>query len=221
MSFSLTMPKDTVSGDFYWCHKIGNTILAGVFDCTGHGIPGAFMSILGLTLLKETVMREGIVEPSLILNRMRIKIIESLGQKGVDSEVNVGMNGSLMSYDQVNKNLVYASAYNPLYIVREEKLIELRGDKMPLSHYLIMKDFSSYEVKIMLNDCIYLFTDGYMDQFGGQKLKKFGYKRFRDLLLRINKSHFESQKQTLIDEYTVWREYEDQVDDITIVGVKL
>jgi DNA-binding response OmpR family regulator len=221
MSFSLTMPKDTVSGDFYWCHKIDNTILVGVFDCTGHGIPGAFMSILGLTLLKETVVREGIVEPSMVLNRMRIKIIESLGQKGVDSEVNVGMNGSIISFDQINNKLVYAGAYNRVYIVREEKIIELKVDSMPLSHHLIMKDFESKEVKTMKDDCVYLFTDGYMDQFGGQKLKKFGYNRFRDLLLRINKSPFKSQKQALTNEYTIWRESEDQVDDITIIGLKL
>jgi DNA-binding response OmpR family regulator len=221
VNFSLTIPKDTLSGDFYWCHKIDNTIIVGVFDCTGHGIPGAFMSILGLTLLKETVMREGIVEPSLILNRIRVKIIESLGQKGEDSEVNVGMNGSIISFDQENNKLVYAGAYNPVYIVRNGEIIELRVDRMPLSHYLIMKAFESKEVKIMKNDCVYLFTDGYMDQFGGQKLKKFGYKRFRNLLLRINKEPFESQKQALANEYLIWKESEDQVDDITIVGLKL
>ena len=221
LNFSLTIPKDTVSGDFYWSHKIGNLILVGVFDCTGHGIPGAFMSILGLTLLKETVVKEGILEPSLILNRMRIKIIESLGQTGADSEVNVGMNGSLISFDQSNNKLVFAGAYNPVYILREKKIIELKGNRMPLSHYLIMKDFSSTEVKIMENDCVYLFTDGYMDQFGGQMQKKFGYKRFRDLLLKIHKSPLKSQKEALIDEFTTWKESEDQVDDITIVGLRL
>ncbi len=220
-SFCITLPKDIVSGDFYWCVKINDRILIGVFDCTGHGIPGAFMSILGVTLLKEIVIREGIEDPAKIFNRMRSKIVESLGQKGLISEVNVGMNGSLISYDPIKNNLVYAGAYNTIYLIRDDQLIELRGDKMPLSHHLIMKDFSQQEVKIRKNDCVYLFTDGYMDQFGGQMQKKFGYKRFRDLLLKIHKMPFKSQKEALIDEFIIWREYEDQVDDITIVGLKL
>ncbi|HZY24919.1 MAG TPA: response regulator [Bacteroidales bacterium] len=220
-SFCITLPRDIVSGDFYWCVKINDKTLIGVFDCTGHGIPGAFMSILGVTLLKEIVIREGIEDPALVFNHMRRKVVESLGQKGLISEVNVGMNGSLISYDPMQNNLVYAGAYNTIYLIRDDQLIELRGDKMPLSHHLIMKDFSSHEVKIRKNDCVYLFTDGYMDQFGGQMLKKFGYRRFRDLLLKIHKRPFESQKEALINEFRIWRKYEDQVDDITIVGLKL
>jgi len=160
-------------------------------------------------------------DPALVFNRMRSKIVESLGQKGLILEVNVGMNGSLISYDPMKNNLVYAGAYNTIYLIRDDQIIELRGDRMPLSHHLIMKDFSPHEVKIRKNDCVYLFTDGYMDQFGGQMLKKFGYKRFRDLLLKIHKRPFELQKMALLDEFTIWREHEDQVDDFTIVGLKL
>ncbi len=220
-SFCITLPKDIVSGDFYSCVKINGRILIGVFDCTGHGIAGAFMSILGVTLLKEIVIRDGIEDPALIFNRMRSKVVDSLGQKGLISEVNVGMNGSLISYDPATSNLVYAGAYNPIYLIRDDRLVELRGNRMPLSHHLIMKDFESKEVKIRKNDCVYLFTDGYMDQFGGQMLKKFGYRRFRDLLLKIHKKPFESQKEALLNEFTIWKEHEDQVDDITIVGLKL
>jgi phosphoserine phosphatase RsbU/P len=220
-SFCISLPKDIVSGDFYWCVKINDRILIGVFDCTGHGIPGAFMSILGVTLLKEIIIRDGIEDPALIFNHMRSKIVESLGQKGLISEVNVGMNGSLISYDSIQSKLVYAGAYHSIYIIRNNQLIELKGDRMPLSHHLIMKDFSSKEVKIQKNDCVYLFTDGYMDQFGGQMVKKFGYQRFRDLLLRIHQMPFKSQKVALLNEFVTWKEQEDQVDDITIVGLKL
>ncbi len=132
--FCLLLPKDIVSGDFYWFHRIDNKLLVGVFDCTGHGIPGAFMSMLGVTLLNETVIREKIIEPHLILNRLREKIIEALGQKGIISEVADGMDGSIISYDLTSKKLVYSGAYNPIYLIRDNKIIELKGDRMPLSY---------------------------------------------------------------------------------------
>ena len=132
--FCLSLPKDIVSGDFYWFHRIDNKLLVGVFDCTGHGIPGAFMSILGVTLLNETVIREKIDDPHLILNRLREKIIEALGQKGIYFEVKDGMDGSIISYDLTNKTLVYSGAFNPMYLIRDNEIIELRGDRMSLSY---------------------------------------------------------------------------------------
>ncbi len=219
--FCLLLPKDIVSGDFYWFHKFDNKILAGVFDCTGHGIPGAFMSILGVTLLNETVIREKIEEPHVILNRLRQKIIEALGQKGIYLEVKDGMDGSIISYDTVRKKLVFAGAYNPVYLIRENKIIELKGDRMPLSHYAKMTDFSSQEIKIKQHDRIYLFTDGYMDQFGGKDQKKIGSVRFKELLLKHHKDPLEKQKQLLLDNFLSWKKNEEQVDDITVVGLKL
>ena len=219
--FSLLLPKDIVSGDFYWFHRIDNKLLVGVFDCTGHGIPGAFMSILGVTLLNETVNREKIIEPNLILNRMREKIIDALGQKGIISEVRDGMDGSIISYDLTCKKLVYSGAYNPIYLIRDNKIIELKGDRMPLSHHAKMTDFSSKEIKTRRNDRVYLSTDGYMDQFGGQNLKKFGSTQFKELLIKHHKNPLEVQKQLLLDAYLNWRGKEEQVDDITVVGLKL
>ena len=219
--FCLLLPKDIVSGDFYWFHRINNKLLVGVFDCTGHGVPGAFMSILGVTLLNETVMRENIVDPHLILNRLREKIIEALGQKGIISEVRDGMDGSIISYDPTSRKLVYSGAYNPVYIIRNNKIIELKGDRMPLSHHAKMTDFSSSEIVTRRNDRIYLSTDGFMDQFGGQNLKKFGSAQFKELLIRYHKNPLEKQKRLLLDTYLDWKGTEEQVDDITVVGLRL
>jgi CheY-like chemotaxis protein len=219
--FCLSLPKDIVSGDFYWLNRIDNKLLAGVFDCTGHGIPGAFMSILGVTLLNETVIREKIDDPHLILNRLRGKIIEALGQKGIYFEVKDGMDGSIISYDLINKTLVYSGAFNPMYLIRDAEIIELRGDRMSLSYSDNMSDFSCQEIKTRPDDLIYLFTDGYRDQFGGQNHKKFSSTHFKELLIMHHKDPLEVQKQLLLDAYLNWKGKEEQVDDITIVGLKL
>jgi CheY-like chemotaxis protein len=219
--FCLSLPKDIVSGDFYWFHRIDNKLLAGVFDCTGHGIPGAFMSILGVTLLNETVIREKINDPHLILNRLREKIIEALGQKGIYFEVKDGMDGSIISYDLTNKTLVYSGAFNPMYLIRDNKIIELRGDRMSISYSDKMPDFSCQEIKTRPDDLIYLFTDGYKDQFDGQNQKKFGSAHFKELLIMHHKVPLKVQKQLLLDTFLDWKGKEEQVDDITIVGLKL
>ncbi len=220
-SFVLYKPKAIVSGDFYWSCRISNRILVGVFDCTGHGVPGAFMSMLGITLLNETVIREGIDTPNLIFNRLREKIIEALGQKGTMSEVKDGMDGSLISYDISDKTLTYCGAYNPLYLIRENEIIEIKADKMPLSYFIKMSDFSSQKIEIRQNDQIYLFTDGYIDQFGGGKMKKISSSRFKEILVMNHNNPLEDQKQLLIDTFYKWKGDEDQIDDITIAGIRI
>jgi sigma-B regulation protein RsbU (phosphoserine phosphatase) len=219
--FCLILPKDIVSGDFYWFQRIDNKLLAGVFDCTGHGIPGAFMSMLGVTLLNETANRDRIVEPHLILNRLREKIIEALGQKGIISEVKDGMDGSIISYDLKSKTLVFSGAFNPMYLIRDNRVIEFKGDRMPLSYHDNISDFSCQKIKSKPNDLVYLFTDGYIDQFGGQEEKKFLRNQFKQVLLRIHKNPMVVQKEMLMDTYNNWKGNGDQVDDITVVGLKL
>ena len=219
--FCLILPKDIVSGDFYWLHKTDNKFLVGVFDCSGHGIPGAFMSILGVTLLNETVIREKITDPNLILNRLREKVIEALGQKGTFSEVRDGMDGSVISYDLLSRNLVYSGSYNPMYLIRDNKIIEFKGDKMPLSYHLKMDDFSTQEMVTKPDDLIYLFTDGYKDQFGGPFQKKFRSAQFKEALLKNHKEPLNVQKHILHETYIKWRGQEEQVDDITVLGLKL
>lgn len=219
--FSLYLPKDIVSGDFYWFHKTDNKILVGVFDCTGHGVPGAFMSILGVTLLNETVIREGVSKPHLILYRLREKIIEALDQKCITTEIGDGMDGSIICYDTQNKTLVFSGAYNSLYLVRDNRIIELKGDKMTLSFNEKMNDFLSQEIKTQPDDLIYLFTDGYVDQFGGPNVKKFKPTQFREVLQRIHQNPLSVQKKMLLDIYLNWKGSKEQTDDITIIGLKL
>ena len=179
------------------------------------------MSILGVTLLNETVIRERIDTPHLILTRLREKIVEALGQKGIYLEVKDGMDGSIISYDLTSKLLVYSGAFNPMYLIRDNKIIEFRGDRMPLSYHDKMSNFLSQEIKVRTDDLIYLFTDGYSDQFGGQNLKKLGPTHFKELLITNNKKPLEVQKQLLLDAFLTWRGNEEQVDDITVVGLKL
>jgi serine phosphatase RsbU (regulator of sigma subunit)/CheY-like chemotaxis protein len=219
--FCLIIPRDIVSGDFYWFQKIDNKLLVCVFDCTGHGVPGAFMSMLGVTLLNETVIREGICEPHLILNRLRKKIIGALGQKGTISEVRDGMEGSIISYDPARKKLVYSGAYNSIYLIRDNEIIEFKGDRMPLSYHDKMTDFTFREIDTLPDDRVYLFTDGFVDQFGGKGGKKFRSDQLKEVLLKVHKNPFEVQKQLLTDAFNNWRGMEEQVDDITVVGLKL
>jgi phosphoserine phosphatase RsbU/P len=219
--FCLFLPKDIVSGDFYWFQRIDNKLLVGVFDCTGHGIPGAFMSMLGVTLLNETVIREKITEPHLILNRLREKIIEALGQKGIISEVKDGMDGSIISYDLSTKTLVYSGAFNPMYLIRDNKIIEFIGDRMTLSYQDNTPDFSRHEIETKQKDLVYLFTDGFVHQFGGQEDKKFRRARFKQVLLKNHKNPMHVQKEMLLDTYLKWKGKEEQVDDITVVGLRL
>ena len=219
--FYFIQPRDIVSGDFFWFQKIKNKIIASVFDCTGHGIPGAFMSMLGVTLLNETVIREKVTEPDLILNRLREKIIEALGQKGNTMDVSDGMDGSIISYDLSNKKLVFSGALNPVYLIRNNKIIELRGDRMTLSYQDNISDFSRQEIQTKQNDLVYLFTDGYVDQFGGERKKKFRTAQFKEVLLRNHQYTMPVQKEMLINTYHNWKGSEEQVDDITLVGLKL
>lgn len=219
--FCLILPKDIVSGDFYWFHKIGEKLFAGVFDCTGHGIPGAFMSILGITLLNEIVTREKITEPNFILNRLREKIIDALGQKGAVMEVKDGMDGSIISYDLTTKTLLYSGAFNPMYLVRNNEIIEFKGDRMPISYHDNISDFTCQEINIRPNDLVYLFTDGFIDQFGGENEKKFLRNQFRQVLLKIHKNPMASQKEMLLLTYKNWKGNREQIDDITVIGLKL
>jgi len=219
--FYLHLPRDTVSGDFYWFHKTDNKLLVGVFDCTGHGVPGAFMSMLGVTLLNEIVISEKILEPHLILNRLREKVISALGQKGRSFEVHDGMDGSLIVYDLTTKILSYSGAFNPVYIIRDNNLIELKVNSMPLSYADNMSDFTGQEMKLAPQDLIYMFTDGYTDQFGGPFSKKFHRAQLKEILLKNHKRTLEWQKQLLLDAHIIWKGYEEQVDDVTVVGLKV
>jgi len=220
--FILNKPKDIVSGDFYWLSVKGNKTVVAVADCTGHGVPGAFMSMLGVEFLNEIVNNLGIVQPNRILNNMRDRIIKVMGQTGTIGETGDGMDMALVSIDLENYSLQYAGAFNPLFIIRNNNLNEIKSDRMPIGFFhRIEKPFTNHEIEIKANDSIYLFSDGYKDQFGWRSDKKFNMNNFRELLLSIQNVPMKAQKLLLENNLKNWMGDMEQVDDILVVGIRI
>ncbi|OFX34502.1 MAG: hypothetical protein A2X08_10355 [Bacteroidetes bacterium GWA2_32_17] len=230
-SFILYKPKDKVSGDFYWWTVIENQLVITVADCTGHGVPGAFMSMLGTSFLREIVIKEYMTNPAIILKRLRKEIINSLKQRGQIGEQKDGMDMSLITINTETNECQWAGANNPLYIIRSnsdlttfEKLSnleELKGDKMPISIHERMEPFTNHDLKLEKGDCLYLFSDGYADQFGGPKGKKFMYKQFKELLFTNSQKLMQEQKDILDKTINEWIGNGEQIDDITVLGIKI
>lgn len=228
--FVLFMPRDIVSGDFYWLTQKGNNIIFAVADCTGHGVPGGFMSMLGISFLNEIVNKSVFLQANEILNQLRENIIKSLHQTGRERESKDGMDIALCIIDVENQKMQYAGAYNPLFIVRKTgdnstKLIRIKADKMPIGiYYRNTRSFTNHEIELQNNDSIYIFSDGYIDQFGGDKGRKFLSSRFKKMLsnAEFNKLHLNEQKQKLSDTLAEWKQNRyDQVDDILILGMRM
>lgn len=222
-NFILYKPKDIVSGDFYWLEEWGTQVLVAAADCTGHGVPGAFMSIVGNNLLHQAVNVYGLSRPFLILNNLNKNISKMLHQTADSSTVRDGMDIALISIDRTKMLLEYAGAYNPLWIIRDDKLIELKADKHPVGAFVgeDLKQFTGHNVELKKNDLLYIFTDGYADQFGGPKGKKFKYKALQELLLQHREKSMEGQKQLLNSTIEKWRGSLEQVDDILIIGIRI
>ncbi len=234
-------PRDIVSGDFFWTATVEGSTVITVADCTGHGVPGAFMSMLGMSLLKEIVQKEYITHPGVILRRLRKEVINALGQKGLSGEQRDGMDMALISISQDSKKLEFAGAYNPLYIMRRKDLpppgvpgmtvtealngdngyllYEIIADKMPISYFLKMEKFVSHEIDLAEGDRLYLFSDGYPDQFGGPRGKKFKYKPFKQMLLQHAHLSMEEQQQILGYTLDEWQGTQSQIDDICVIGL--
>lgn len=220
-SFIFFRPRDIVSGDFYWIYKKRNAAVLVAADCTGHGVPGAFMSILGISFLNE-IISNGIPKANIILNQLRENIMKTLHQTGDLSKHKDGMDMVLVIIDFERKELQFSGAFNPMYMIRNEKLIEFRGDKMPIGiGPTIEKSFTNKRLKIRSEDILYIFSDGFADQFGGAEEKKFKYGPFKDLLLKIHKHPMDKQKQLLEQKFRRWRGDLEQVDDILIIGLKI
>jgi serine phosphatase RsbU (regulator of sigma subunit) len=214
-------PKQQVSGDFYWWTHLGDQIIIAVADCTGHGVPGAFMSLLGASLLKEIVNREGITKPGLILGRMREEVIGALNQKGTLGEQKDGMDMALVSINTSNFQCQYAGANSPLYRLRRGQLTSYAPNLMPISHYEEMHPFRTTEIQLEAGDQLYLFSDGYADQFGGDQRKKFKYKAFRQLITEYADLSMPRQQQVLSDTIREWQGKNEQTDDMVIVGIRI
>lgn len=220
--FILYKPRDIVSGDYYWMtQKNGNTVVVAA-DCTGHGVPGAFMSMLGISFMNEIVNKSEMIQPNEILNKLRENVVNSLHQKGVEGEAQDGMDLSLCLINHEKTKLQYAGAYNPLYLVRDGELTEYKPDKMPIGIYKDKLDsFTNHEIDIQSGDAFYMLTDGFVDQFGGPNSKKFMSKRFKDLLIEIYKKSMKEQKEILSNLLDEWKGNINQIDDILVMGIRI
>ncbi len=219
--FVFFRPKDIVSGDFYWSGKLNNGNFAfSVADSTGHGVPGAIMSILNISSLEKSIEKE--TEPNLILNETRKIIIERLKKDGSVDGGKDGMDCSLLVLNQNRTQLTFAAANNPVFIVRNNELIEYKPDKMPVGkHYNDAESFTLHTTLLQKGDIIYALTDGFPDQFGGTKGKKYMIKNLKELLLKIAHLPVHEQELILSDEFTDWKGENEQVDDVCIIGVRV
>jgi len=231
-SFILFKPKDIVSGDFYFYAKVRDTIILAACDCTGHGVPGAFMSMIGSQLLNEIINDRSVDDAAEVLNQLRDGIIHAFGEAGVTGEQKDGMDMALCAFywrkDIGIVNLQYAGAFNPLYIIRNgspdrsgqssDKLEQIKADKQPVGyHYGKQMPFTNHNIPLRKGDTLYLFSDGYRDQFGGPRGKKFMSKRFKQLFLDIQEMGMEEQKKHLDKTIEDWKGDGEQVDDILFV----
>ena len=219
--FVLNMPKDIVSGDFYWMDKREHRVFLAVADCTGHGVQGAVVSMLGIALLNEIVNKSYSKSPGEILDQLSIKIKQSLHQSGDIDEIREGMDIVLLKIDRKINRFEFAGANNPVYIVRDNEVIEHKGDRSPIGYYSKGTLFETRKLEIKRGDSLYMFSDGYIDQLGGEHLKKFLPKRFRSLLIEINDMRMEERKDILKKRFNDWRGDYQQVDDIIVMGIKI
>jgi serine phosphatase RsbU (regulator of sigma subunit) len=221
-SFIFFKPKDVVSGDFYWIYKDQeDNIFFTVADCTGHGVPGAFMSMIGTSLLNEIIIEKEIKDTDKILHEMRAQIIKSLGQEQEGGQKD-GMDISLCKLNMKNKTVEFSGAHNSLVHVRDEELKTYRGDHQPVGLLLgDKKPFTKHKVKLKKNDMLYIYSDGYQDQFGGEKGKKYMAAKFKNQLLKISKETEDQQLSLLHKEFSSWIKDYEQVDDVCVMGVRI
>jgi serine phosphatase RsbU (regulator of sigma subunit) len=233
-SFILYKPKDIVAGDFYWFHASElpsagselrtspNELFIAAADCTGHGVPGAMVSVVCSNALNRAVVELGITDPGKILDKVRDLVIETFEKS--KEEVRDGMDISLVSLKELSNGHVlvrWAGANNPLWFISNGKFNELKPDKQPIGKHINLHPFTSHSVELRRGDTIFLFTDGYADQFGGPKGKKFKYKQLAQLLLENGSCSAEEQKRLLEESFENWRRNYEQLDDVCVVGIQL
>ena len=222
-SFVLYKPKDIVSGDFYWIDKKKEWCYFAAVDCTGHGVPGAFMSIVGYNLLKDILKNTDSMQPSIIMDKMNDGVANTLHTNTTSGkQTKDGMDMTLCALNYDTLELQFSGAFNPLYIIRGNELIQYKADKFPVGMFIGEKqNFTNHSIQLQKGDSIYIFSDGYADQFGGPKGKKFMAGNFRQLLSDVSKLPIEKQKTMLNQTIEEWRGNLEQVDDILIIGVKV
>ena len=219
--FLIFMPKDIVSGDFYFLAHKKDQVYIAVADCTGHGVPGAFMSIMGLTFLSEIIHHGSFSSASSVLNHMREKVMKAMQQTGDDEEQKDGIDIALCIINSETNKLNYAGAFNPIYIVKKNRLLEIQGDKMPIGIAADEENpFTDHYCDLDEGDLVYFFTDGFVDQFGGPNGKKFKYQPFRSLILTLSSLPIHKQKEKLIEIFNAWKGNLPQLDDVLMLGLR-
>ncbi len=228
--FVIYKPKDIVSGDHIWFNKIktaeennfADLKVLIVLDCTGHGVPGAFMTMLVHTMLNQTTQIKSITQPAHVFNFLNKELIRNLNSKNSEQSINDGLEMALGAFDLENKKLYYACAGHTILLIRNNKVMELKGNRHSITaNLLYQKEFQDFIFDIEKGDCFYFFTDGFPDQFGGPKQKKYKYKQLENKLLENHILPFSKQKEILLREFNNWRDDLEQVDDVTIVGIKV
>lgn len=215
-------PKDIVSGDFYWFEQVGHKKIVAAVDCTGHGVPGAFMSLIGSNLLDDAVMKDGITDPGEILAYMNRKVISILKQKTTNNKD--GMDAAVCVIDEEQKQIVFSGAKNPLILIQDGEVKELKGDKKAVGGMKrtdrLGEDYITHSVELKENTVGYLFSDGYMDQFGGEQNRKFMKRPFVNLLKEIHKLPMEEQRTVLAERFKEWKGGKAQIDDVLVIGFR-
>jgi len=225
-NFILYKPKEIVSGDFYWLKQVNNYIILAAADCTGHGVPAAFMSMLGITLLNEIVQRREITQANQVLNELRKQIKHSLRQTGKKEESRDGIDIALCVIDSEKNVMQYSGAHNPLFLMSnsnwEPELKEYKADPMPVGvHFSSDKSLSNHEIQLDIGDIFYIFSDGFIDQNGGTHNHKFTSEKFKELLFDIHDHPMYEQKEILEQTLKDWMGEQPQRDDILIIGARL
>jgi len=218
-SFVLYKPKDIVAGDFYWLEAKNDVILFAAADCTGHGVPGAMVSVICNNGLNRSVKEFGIIESGKILDKAREIIIAEFEKS--DEEVKDGMDISLCTLNFKTNKLQWSGANNPLWIIRQDKLIEYKADKQPIGRYAEPQPFTTHEIDLEKGDILYLFSDGYQDQFGGERGKKFKSSQLKELLLSVAQKSMEDQQEVINTAFEKWKGNIEQIDDVCVIGVRI
>src|ERR1051326_3209793 len=216
-SFVVFFPKDIVSGDFYWTEKKGDTVYFAVADCTGHGVPGAMVSVIAQNALNRVVNEFGIQQPAAILDNLNELVEEAFAKSGTD--VRDGMDIALCRYDASALRLEFAGANNPVYHISGSELKEIKGNKQPIGRFETKVPFSNHVLQLQRGDSVYVFSDGIADQFGGPDGKKFKYKRVKEMLMGVHGRPKSEQKNTVITAFSEWKGKHEQVDDVCIMGI--